>query len=195
MLNWRPYIIAHQCRIVMITIVFSLLQKLPFSILNISHISPPCSFSKNCHTSTSIPKVSQRLKQRVTLSGLIAYYAKQIAPSLLIASDGSSSFLFFFFLFAMVCQRQHQRSGVWLEWLHPGNTLASATVHGLCVSSLWSSLLSLHDPSAAHSSNSLTHLRVERGGAELILTCLSALFLTTAQPSFFPELGMEVFKS
>lgn len=31
----------------------------------------------------------------------------------------------------VVCKKQHQRSWVWLERLHPGNTLASTTVDDL----------------------------------------------------------------
>lgn len=77
----------------------------------------------------------------------------------------------------VVCQRQHQRSGVWIvEWLHPGNTLASASVPDLSLFHHFEALF-FHstDLSTSHSFHSLTHLRTKKR-AEPILTCLSTFF-------------------
>lgn len=92
-----------------------------------------------------------------------------------------------FFFFMLVCQRQHQRSRVWvLEWLHPGNTLASASVPDLSLFHHFEAL-SFHstDLSTSHSFHSLTHLRTKKRGAELILTCLSTLFFNHCTSHFF----------
>lgn len=133
-------------------------------------------FSRNYHASIS---KYLWLKQSATLPGIIAYY-QEIA-----ASCWWLPIFFFLLFFTVVCQRQHQRSRVWLEWLHPGNTLASATVRDLSLFHHFE-VLSIHstDPSTPHSFYSLTHLRMEKGSAEPLLTS-QYFFLTTAQPGYF----------
>lgn len=54
---------------------------MPFFNLILFHMHTTKQFSKNSHASMNIPKVAQRLKQSATLSGLIAYYRKEIVAS------------------------------------------------------------------------------------------------------------------
>lgn len=98
-------------------------------------------FYKNCHASISILKISPRLKQSVTLSGLNAYYHYCWKPMM------APHFPPSFFFFIVVCQRQHQRSrgllGTAASWEHISECYCSWS---FSLSSLWSSLLSLHQP-------------------------------------------------
>lgn len=141
-------------------------------------------FYKSCHASISISNVSQRLKLSVTLSGLIAYYHKEIAASCW-KPMMAPHFPPFFFSLRWSVRDSIKGPGVCLEWLHPGNTLASATVHDPSLFHHFE-VLSFHSTSLStlHSFHSLIHFRMEKQGAELITPCLIALFLTTTQPSF-----------
>lgn len=135
-------------------------------------------FYNKCHASISISKVSERLKQSVALSGLIAYYHKAITASCWKPWWLLIFFCFFFFL--VVCQRRHQRSrgllGMAASWEHISECYYSWS---LSLSSLWSFLLSVQprlpfsDPfKDAHQHASL-----------LFLTTAQAIFLEDRAPS------------
>lgn len=77
--------------------------------------------------SINILQVCWRPRQR-----LIAYNPRRDCGVQLIAGDGAS--LFSFSLFFRCSVRGIKGPGIWLEWLHPGNTLVSTAVRDLSLS-------------------------------------------------------------
>lgn len=107
------------------------------------HIYPTMPFSKSWNASSSIPEVCPRWRQSATLSGLIAHYPKQIA----LAANSQWWLLIFFFLLHNGLSETSSKVwclvGMAASWEHISECFCSWS---FSVSSLWSSLLSLHRP-------------------------------------------------
>lgn len=124
-------------------LVSYLFQNAPFSIINISHTSPQCTFIRAAMQASASPMYLRGWNWVWPCLDSLLITTKRLQ----LPAESQWWLLIFlpFFFFTVVCQRQHQRSrgllGMVASWEHISECYCSWS---FSLSPLWSSLLSLH---------------------------------------------------